>query len=95
MPAGSVRCGRPDGRGRTPARRSGRRNTGRPLAGTGTDLTEPFQRGTERVRTGEHAGAGLGPAIVHSVVRAHDAALDLSPRPTGGLVVTVRVPAAA
>jgi two-component system sensor histidine kinase VanS len=55
-------------------------------------LTEPFQRGTERVRTDEHAGVGLGLAIVHSIVRAHDGTLDLAARPTGGLVVTVRLP---
>ncbi|MFG2342321.1 sensor histidine kinase [Streptomyces yangpuensis] len=57
-------------------------------------LTEPFRRGTERVRTDEHAGVGLGLAIVHSIVRAHDGTLDLAPRPTGGLRVTVRLPAA-
>ncbi|WP_406057763.1 HAMP domain-containing histidine kinase [Streptomyces sp. NBC_01077] len=55
-------------------------------------LTEPFRRGTERVRTDEHAGVGLGLAIVHSVVRAHDGTLDLDPRPAGGLLVTVRLP---
>ncbi|MEU4037270.1 sensor histidine kinase [Streptomyces collinus] len=55
-------------------------------------LTEPFQRGAERVRTDEHAGVGLGLAIVRSVVRAHDGTLDLVPRPAGGLVVTVRLP---
>lgn len=44
-------------------------------------LTEPFQRGTERVRTDEHAGVGLGLAIVHSIVRAHDGTLDLLPAP--------------
>ncbi|MGW0415962.1 sensor histidine kinase [Streptomyces collinus] len=55
-------------------------------------LTEPFQRGAERVRTDEHAGVGLGLAIVHSVVRAHDGTLDLASRPAGGLVVTVRLP---
>jgi signal transduction histidine kinase len=55
-------------------------------------LTEPFRRGTERVRTDEHAGVGLGLAIVHSIVRAHDGTLDLAPRPTGGLLVTVRLP---
>ncbi|MEV7996631.1 HAMP domain-containing sensor histidine kinase [Streptomyces sp. NPDC086077] len=55
-------------------------------------LTEPFQRGTERVRADEHAGVGLGLAIVHSVVRAHDGTLDLVPRPAGGLLVTVRLP---
>ncbi|MEV8533896.1 HAMP domain-containing sensor histidine kinase [Streptomyces sp. NPDC051211] len=55
-------------------------------------LTEPFQRGTERVRIDEHAGVGLGLAIVHSVVRAHDGTLGLAPRPAGGLLVTVRLP---
>ncbi|WP_351232384.1 HAMP domain-containing sensor histidine kinase [Streptomyces sp. NPDC002133] len=55
-------------------------------------LTEPFQRGTERVRTDEHAGVGLGLAIVHSIVRAHDGTLDLVPRPAGGLLITVRLP---
>ena len=55
-------------------------------------LTEPFQRGTERVRTDEHAGVGLGLAIVHSIVRAHDGTLELAPRPDGGLLVPVRLP---
>ncbi|MGE7386489.1 sensor histidine kinase [Streptomyces sp. NPDC004126] len=56
-------------------------------------LTEPFQRGTTRIRTDEHAGVGLGLAIVHSIVRAHDGTLDLTPRPSGGLLVTIRLPA--
>jgi len=55
-------------------------------------LTEPFQRGTARVRTDEHAGLGLGLAIVHSIVRAHDGTLELVARPGGGLLVTVRLP---
>ncbi|MFD8734240.1 sensor histidine kinase [Streptomyces sp. NPDC059618] len=55
-------------------------------------LTEPFRRGTERVRTDEHAGAGLGLAIVAGVVRAHDGTLELAARPDGGLLVTVRLP---
>ncbi|MDX2760553.1 HAMP domain-containing sensor histidine kinase [Streptomyces europaeiscabiei] len=55
-------------------------------------LTEPFRRGTERVRTDEHAGVGLGLAIVHSIVRAHDGTLDLVLRPAGGLLVTIRLP---
>ncbi|MGW0548673.1 sensor histidine kinase [Streptomyces altiplanensis] len=68
-------------------------NTGHPLPPELVPtLTEPFQRGTERVRTDEHAGVGLGLAIVHSIVRAHDGALDLVPRPAGGLLVTVRLP---
>lgn len=55
-------------------------------------LTEPFRRGTERIRGDEHAGVGLGLAIVHSIVRAHDGSLGLSARPAGGLLVTVRLP---
>ncbi|MGX1267415.1 sensor histidine kinase [Streptomyces phaeoluteigriseus] len=55
-------------------------------------LTEPFQRGTQRVRDDEHAGVGLGLAIVHSIVRAHHGTLDLATRPTGGLLATVRLP---
>jgi len=54
-------------------------------------LTEPFQRGTERIRS-DHAGVGLGLAIVKSIVHAHDGILALSPRDGGGLRVTVRLP---
>ena len=68
-------------------------NTGRPLpSALVATLTEPFRRGTERIRTDEHAGVGLGLAIVHSIVRAHDGTLDLRPRPAGGLLVTIRLP---
>jgi two-component system sensor histidine kinase VanS len=56
-------------------------------------FTEPFQRGTRRVRS-DHAGVGLGLAIVKSIVQAHDGTLALAPRPGGGLRVTVRLPAA-
>ncbi|MFE5976821.1 sensor histidine kinase [Streptomyces sp. NPDC056460] len=70
-------------------------NTGPPLAPEVVPtLTEPFQRGATRVRTDEHAGVGLGLAIVRSVVRAHDGSLDLVARPAGGLLVTVRLPGA-
>lgn len=55
-------------------------------------LTEPFQRGAERARTSDHAGVGLGLAIVTSIARAHDATLTITPRPSGGLRVTVRLP---
>jgi two-component system sensor histidine kinase VanS len=56
-------------------------------------LAEPFQRGTERIRS-DHAGVGLGLAIVRSIALAHDGTLTLTPRPGGGLRVTVRLPAA-
>ena len=55
-------------------------------------LVEPFQRGAERVRT-DHAGVGLGLAIVTSITQAHDGTLTLTPRPAGGLCVTVQLPA--
>jgi two-component system, OmpR family, sensor histidine kinase VanS len=56
-------------------------------------LTEPFQRGTERVR-GDHAGVGLGLAIVKSIAQAHDGTLTLAPRAAGGLCVTAQLPVA-
>jgi two-component system sensor histidine kinase VanS len=56
-------------------------------------LTEPFQRGTERIR-GDHAGVGLGLAIVKSITQAHNGSLTLTPRAAGGLCATVQLPAA-
>ncbi len=56
-------------------------------------LVEPFRRGAGRIRT-DHAGAGLGLAIVKSITQAHDGTLTLTPRPAGGLCVTVQLPAA-
>jgi two-component system, OmpR family, sensor histidine kinase VanS len=53
-------------------------------------LVEPFQRGTERIR-GDHAGVGLGLAIVNSITEAHDGKLTLTPRPGGGLRATVEL----
>jgi two-component system, OmpR family, sensor histidine kinase VanS len=59
-----------------------------PLVAT---LVEPFQRGTERLHT-DQAGVGLGLAIVKSITQAHNGTLTLTPRPAGGLRVTVELP---
>jgi two-component system sensor histidine kinase VanS len=56
-------------------------------------LSEPFQRGNERIRT-DHAGVGLGLAIVKSISQAHDGTVTVTPRAAGGLCVTVQLPAA-
>jgi len=67
-------------------------NTGERLAPQlVSTLTEPFQRGTRRVRT-DHAGVGLGLAIVRSIAQAHDGTLTLTAREAGGLRVTVQLP---
>ncbi|MEV5545956.1 HAMP domain-containing sensor histidine kinase [Streptomyces sp. NPDC052309] len=92
LPAGGTVTVRTEAQGDTSVLRV--ENTGHPIPPELVPtLTEPFRRGTERVRTGEHAGVGLGLAIVHSIVRAHDGTLDLAPRPAGGLLATVRLPA--
>jgi two-component system, OmpR family, sensor histidine kinase VanS len=54
-------------------------------------LTEPFQRGTERIRS-DHEGVGLGLAIVERITQAHDGTLTLTPPIAGGLCVTVQLP---
>jgi two-component system, OmpR family, sensor histidine kinase VanS len=56
-------------------------------------LVEPFQRGSERVRT-DRPGVGLGLAIVKGIAEAHDGTLTLTPRAARGLCVTVQLPAA-
>ncbi|KRF20667.1 histidine kinase [Nocardioides sp. Soil797] len=69
-------------------------NTGEKLtAQLVSTLTEPFQRGTQRIRV-DHTGVGLGLAIVRSIAEAHDGTLTLEARPAGGLRVTVQLPAA-
>ncbi|HEX2133541.1 MAG TPA: HAMP domain-containing sensor histidine kinase [Actinophytocola sp.] len=55
-------------------------------------LTEPFQRGTERIHN-DHVGVGLGLAIVRSITQVHDGFLTITPRPAGGLRITVQLPA--
>jgi two-component system sensor histidine kinase VanS len=69
-------------------------NTGEKLTPQlASTLVEPFQRGTERIRT-DHAGVGLGLAIVKSITQAHDGTLTITPQPAGGLRATVQLPAA-
>ncbi|HEX8102772.1 MAG TPA: HAMP domain-containing sensor histidine kinase [Solirubrobacteraceae bacterium] len=69
-------------------------NTGAELsADVVATLVEPFQRGSGRIRT-DHAGVGLGLAIVRSIAEAHDGSLALVPRRGGGLRATVRLPGA-
>jgi two-component system sensor histidine kinase VanS len=70
-------------------------NTGAPLdPELVATLTEPFVRGSTRIRT-DHAGVGLGLAIVQSITQAHHGTLTLSPRAAGGLRVTVQLPTAS
>src|SRR5205085_4496064 len=69
-------------------------NTGeRLIPQVASTLVEPFLRGTERIHT-DHAGVGLGLAIVESITKAHDGTLTLTPREAGGLRVTVELPTA-
>jgi two-component system sensor histidine kinase VanS len=56
-------------------------------------LVEPFQRGSKRIRS-DHAGVGLGLAIVNSITQAHDGTLTLTPRDAGGLCATAQLPIA-
>ncbi|WP_371583838.1 sensor histidine kinase [Streptomyces sp. NBC_01314] len=68
-------------------------NTGEKLTPQlASTLTEPFQRGTERIHT-DHAGLGLGLTIVKTITHAHDGKLTLTPRTAGGIRITVELPA--
>ncbi|QBI56601.1 sensor histidine kinase [Streptomonospora litoralis] len=73
-------------------------NTGAVYDGGGVQrLREPFLRGAGRVSTDRSGGPGqrghgLGLALVDRIVRVHGGELDISPRPGGGLVITVALP---
>jgi signal transduction histidine kinase len=54
-------------------------------------LFQPFVRLVPD-RTATRDGLGLGLPIVASIAAAHDARLDATPLPEGGLAVTVRLP---
>jgi len=58
-------------------------------------LTEPFQRGSERIRDEAAAGVGLGLAIVKSITEAHGGTLTLDARVGGGMSARVHLPATA
>jgi two-component system osmolarity sensor histidine kinase EnvZ len=65
------------------------RGTGIPVSEV-ERLKRPFTR-LETARS-DKGGAGLGLAIVERVVRAHRGALELLPRPGGGLLAQIRLP---
>ena len=66
-------------------------NSGRIIDATDVELLfERFHRRSDP-RT---PGLGLGLSIAAAIVRAHNGRIDASPRPTGGLVVRVDLPAA-
>ena len=57
-------------------------------------LSEPFLRGTGRVtQSGQERGYGLGLALVSRITAVHNGTLTITPRPAGGLIVTVTLPA--
>jgi signal transduction histidine kinase len=63
------------------------------VPGQVAELTQPFRRvGAER--TGSDNGAGLGLAIVSSIVEVHGGMLDLDALAGGGLRVTITLPLA-
>jgi signal transduction histidine kinase len=64
-------------------------NTGLPIpSGEIERLFEPFQRLQGRTTNDGHHGLGL--SIVRAIAVAHNAELSATPRPGGGLIVTVR-----
>ena len=93
QPAGRLGPRHHRGRGRA---RAARRRERRPGSSTPTrshSSPQPFRRiGAER--TGSDNGAGLGLAIVSSIVEVHGGTLDLEALADGGLRVTITLPLA-
>jgi Histidine kinase-, DNA gyrase B-, and HSP90-like ATPase len=57
------------------------------------DLAQPFRRaGADRI--GSENGSGLGLSIVAAIAEAHGGRLNLRARPSGGLLVSIELPAA-
>ena len=54
---------------------------------------EPFYR-LEKSRSRETGGTGLGLSIARTIIQAHGGTIKLANRPTGGLDVTLEIPAA-
>lgn len=74
-------------------------NTGPPVSvAEAASLFEPFRQLSTKYeahsRRGGSRGAGLGLSIVRTVVAVHGGEVRVDPRPSGGLVVTVRIPEA-
>jgi signal transduction histidine kinase len=53
-------------------------------------LFEPFARAEQRLNPAD--GVGLGLSIANTIARAHDATITASPRPGGGLELSVTIP---
>jgi signal transduction histidine kinase len=70
-------------------------NTGQPIPAEDVSrLFEPFRRLTAD-RTDHGGGVGLGLSIVRSITAAHSGAVRARPRPGGGLIVEIDLPAAS
>jgi signal transduction histidine kinase len=54
-------------------------------------LFEPFARANQRLNSS--GGVGLGLSIASAIARAHSATITARPRPSGGLEMSVRIPA--
>ena len=71
-------------------------NTGPPVPADLVDhLFEPFVRAEGRTRRADGSGHGLGMAIVKAVAHTHSGTVEARANPSGGLAVTVVLPAAS